>query len=423
MNKIGKLCSTLICCCFLFCAIAFGQQATNTASKIVFLENRAARLYLGNEEFKEIGFNFYHAFRLYLDLGWDYESGAGREFARRDLEALASRGFRVIRVMGPFDPGEFYEVFYDEDPLVQENKRRIFFNALVAFLTDCDKLNIWVVFSLMWNMQSLADLGHHSLHEAFTNPQSLGYRRFEEYVQAVVQRCLGRPKIIWEIGNEYNLAVDLRALPYWAERGTIADSSAGIGQVYRGPDNNFNSYELADFFRRVIALIKSIDSRHLVVTGNAEPPMNAMQRLQAALSGRAINDKKDTLIEHGFSLALLNRDADLISSHLYIKQGIGADFYQKFSRSLGKPLFMGEVGPNFKRAGDKIINADYTDPKVIKDMERKFKDIIKNGVSISLVWTYNCVSKGDLAFNACYGQTDEFLKKAEIANRELKKRR
>ena len=128
------------------------------------------------------------------------------------------------------------------------------------------------------------------------------------------------------------------------------------------------------------------------------------------------------MAEHEESLALLNQDADLISSHLYVNEKIGSAWYMGAAERLGKPLFMGEVGPHFERAGGKFIKADYTDPGVIKDVARKSKDLVNAGVPISLWWAYDCSEGKDLAFKLCYGKTDKALKIIEKSNHQIKKR-
>lgn len=388
-----------------------------------FLEAKGAKLYLDGKEFKEIGFNFYQAFRWYLDLGWDYPKGQGRQFARSNLDTLAEHGFRIIRVMGPFGAGEYEEVFFDNNPEKQAEKRRQYLTSLNQFLDDCEQRDIWIDFSLVWEIRAFADLGHHSLHELMVNPRSLGYRRLTEYIQIVSGELAKRRKIILEDGNEYNLLADLKSIPEWAARGVITETPSAAGPVYRGPDNNFNSYELAAFFKRLNRLVRSVDGRHLIVTGNAEPPENAMQRLRVATQGGYLGRAKDTPKQRLKALALTNQSADLVASHYYINENIGVRWYQQAAEKLDKPLFMGEVGPHFKRAGDKIAETNYADPEVVKDMDKKLADLVEAGVPISLIWTYDCSPGGDPVFKACYGRTDDFLYKVELANKLIKKRR
>lgn len=420
MRKLRIAGTVAIFLSIFFCRL---EGAACPDLKSSFLQKCGSKLYLGGQEFREIGFNFYKAFRLYLDRGWDdFPEGKGREFARKNLETLAAHNFHIIRVMGPFHSPEFYEVFFDDDPTVQSRKRKEYFAALTEFFDDCDRLNIWVDFSLYWNVQSLADLGHHSLREGMTNPKSLGYKRFAEYTTAVVKHARKWPKIIFEIGNENNFLADLEASADWAKSGVFTDSPTGIGRVYRGPDNNINSYELARFFRRVILLVKSVDGRRLIVTGNAEPKPNAWHMLRAAVGGPGLNIENENLADQESYLRLVESDADIVSSHLYINEHIGSRWYVDVAKKMGKPLFMGEVGPHFERVGEKIIGADYSDPKVIKDVENKSRDLVEAGVSISLWWNYNCIDRDPVAFKLCHGKTDEALKIIEDSNRKIKKR-
>lgn len=406
---------------FLFSNAYFARAQS---LKDEFLRARGDRLYLGSQEFREIGLNFYKAFRLYLDEGWDYRKGGGREFARNNLEKLAQHDFRIIRVMGPFHPFEFYQVFFDDDAKSQDIKRKKYLAVLNEFLNDCERLDIWVEFDLMWNPQNLADLGRHSLHEGLTNSKSLGYRRFFEYINFVVENCRTRKKIIWGIGNEYNLLADLAAYKSYKQNGVLAKTAFDLPGVYRGSENNFNSHELAAFYESVIKQIKIIDSNHLVVTGDTAPRPNAWHLLSNILSGGKVALKEDSLAKHESMLILLNKDADMISSHYYylVNKGLDLNFYQKAARRWRKPLFLGEVGASFELVNGKIINANYADIKVANDICDKVNKLVKLKVPISLIWTYDCLAGDDSSFKLCYGMTDKALGCIENANKKIKKR-
>ena len=169
-------------------------------------------------------------------------------------------------------------------------------------------------------------------------------------------------------------------------------------------------------------LVRSVDGRRLIVTGNAERKPNAWHMLRAAVGGPGLNIENENLADQESYLRLVESDADIVSSHLYINEHIGSRWYVDVAKKMGKPLFMGEVGPHFERVGEKIIGADYSDPKVIKDVENKSRDLVEAGVSISLWWNYNCIDRDPVVFKLCHGKTDEALKIIEDSNRKIKKR-
>ena len=410
----GTVHHTLLIVFLLMQGLAFAKKPPCPDASSLFLQACDGKLYLQGKEYRAVGVNFYTAFRLYLDRGWEYPKGRGKEFARKELEKLSARGIPIIRVMGLFSSNEFYEVFFDKHKRAQRAKRKEFFSALDAFLDDCNRLGIFVVYDLMWNMQNLADLGKHSLYESITNPKSPGNLQFEEFSRAVAARYKNRPGIIFGIGNEYNLKADLRV---WLPQGVLEQTPLAEEQkLYRGPDNNFNSLELAAFFKRAIAGVKRAAPKHLVVTGNAEPRLEAMHLMRAAL-GSTDAIELDSLTEHEAAIVLLESSADMVSSHYYANEHIGAAWYRRVARRLGKPLFMGEVGPHVTKAGDTFIGADYTDPDVIKAMRKKSRELVDAGTAISLWWAYDCRDDGNMAFRLCYGKTDAMLAIIEESNR------
>ncbi|MEK7151182.1 MAG: cellulase family glycosylhydrolase, partial [Patescibacteria group bacterium] len=367
-----------------------------------FIHAHKSKLYLADKEYREIGFNFYQAFRLYLNKDWDgFPGSGGEDFARNSLRDLSKHKFKIIRIMTLFHKNEFEEMFFDDDPEVQKNKRVKFFNVLDNFLNDCDRLKIKVILPLFWNLQAISHLngreqeGEKEIADAISGFNSLGYRKFEEFSLTQVARYKDRPTIaFWEIGNEYDLYL-----------------------VRQLPDG---SKILSLFFENIISKIRSIDKNHLISTGNSEEVAwyvghNLNKDAKTAKLLKLIREHEKNIIRH-------HGVADVISTHYYINDSFKMPWYSLLASRVGKPLVVGEFGPYFKDKKSEKIHANYNEQRSIVEIGRKLNEIVDNEIPLSLLWNYDCRSDGEADFKLCFGITDEALRMIEEVNIKIKKR-
>ena len=367
-----------------------------------FIHAHDSKLYLSDKEYREVGFNFYQAFRLYLNKDWDGFPGvSGEDFARNSLRDLSKHKFKIIRIMTLFHKNEFEEMFFDEDLAAQEIKRTNFFNVLDRFLDDCDRLKIKVILPLFWNLPTIANLndqskqGEKEIAAAITNPKSLGYGKFEEFSLAQVARYKNRPTIaFWEIGNEYDLYL-VRQLPN-------------------------GSKVLSLFFENIISKIRVIDKNHLISTGNSEEVAwyvghNLKKDAKTARLLKLIREHEKNIMRH-------HGAADVISTHYYINDSFKIPWYSLLASRIGKPLVIGEFGPYFKDKKSEKIHANYNERRAVIEVGRKLDEIVDNKVPLSLLWNYDCRSDGEPDFKLCFGITDEALRMIEEVNIKIKKR-
>jgi len=291
-----------------------------------FLERSGTELVLDGQPFHEISFNAYDLLEMSL---------AGRASAARDeLTELGKLGFRVVRVMAsPYGAPEFESIFFDTNAEAQAAKRAAYFATFDALLDAADANGIRIVASLMWNVANIGDLGPNTVREGITDPTSPGRQRVEEYIREVVTRYADRPTIaMWELGNEWNLAADIQ----W-------------------PQFDFTSDELALYYQETASLIRSIDERHLITTGDSSPRLAAMHLLRAVREHRGPDWTPDTAEELAEYLDLMNPDPiDVVSIHYYddsmlsIGGTLGSPanlrFFKNVADQMGKPLFVGEIG-------------------------------------------------------------------------------
>jgi hypothetical protein len=317
------------CCSGLWFDVGKGGFVLNYVGPTpepAFLERAGTELVLGGQPFHEISFDAFDL--LNMSLG-------GRASAARDqLATLGKLGFRVVRVMAsPYDAPGIERLFFDEDAATQAAKRAEYFATFDALLDACDADGIRIVASLMWNVANIGELGGHSVRDGMTNPSSLGRQRVEEYIREVVTRYADRPTIaMWELGNEWNNGADIQ----WPEFGYTSD-------------------DLAAYYQATASLIRSIDARHLITTGDSSPRAAAMHLLRAVREGKEPDWTPDTAAELTEYLALTNPDPiDVVSIHYYddsmLSMGgtLGSPanlrFFKDVADQMGKPLFVGEIG-------------------------------------------------------------------------------
>lgn len=394
-----------------------------------YLTQHGSDLFLAGVPFTEISFNKFDLLQQFVvppGEAWGDNGPDSRSAAREALRILGEKGFRVVRVnASPFYPSWFDEAFFDDDPGLQAEERRAFFAGFDAMLDACDQRGIRIVASLLWNWENLADLGHHSLREGLENRESLGRIRVEEYVSEVVARYRDRPTItMWEIGNEWNLGADLQ-LPNGIIPGDARGDGLHPGPLVRDARNNFTSDQLATFYREMATLIRSLDSRHLITTGNSAPRPSAMHLLRAAWAGDPVDWTLDDEEEQMDYLRLINPDPiDVISIH-YSDDAMTAlggaldspenlRFFADAAADSGKPLFVGEIGYD--------ANVRRYDTQAALDMLRATLPVlVELRLPLTLYWTFNDDRRipEDGKFSLRYGATDEALRLIEDANASL----
>ncbi|NLH18374.1 MAG: cellulase family glycosylhydrolase, partial [Phycisphaerae bacterium] len=335
-----------------------------------FLTRQGSRLILDGKEFRAISFNKYDLFEQSA-LREAIAPGKGEfGFAEEALRELHEHGFTIIRTnVSPYWSGTWKQVWLDDDPQTQAEKRKKYFEQLDKVLDLCDKYQVKIIASLCWYVANLGDLGHTNLRLAMTNPNNAGRKIVEEYMREVVTRYKDRPTIaMWELGNEWNLDADIQLPDGPVGKGGLELTSQ---PVVRDASNNYTSDNLAACTRQMALMIRSIDPHHLITSGHSSPRPSAMHLLLAARSKKTADWSPDTQQQIEQMLRLLHPDPiDVISIHFY-NEAVTAFgkrkedpsnivVYQRLAEKIGKPLLIGEIGPY---SG---MKKQYTDPAVIE---------------------------------------------------------
>jgi len=398
-----------------------------------YLTRQGSELFLAGKPFHELSFDK-------SDLLADFSPTLGRDWgidvqksvpqAEEALRTLGEKGFRVVRVTtSPSYSGWFDDVFFDADPARQAQKRREFFAAFDQMLDACDRHGIRIVASLLWDIENLGDLGHRSLHEGLTDPASPGRVRFDQYARAVVSRYRDRPTIaMWELGNEFNLVADLQYTNAPFGGGPEGDVHHP-GPLVRDARDNFTSDELASFVREFATLIRSIDARHLITTGHSSPRPATMHLLRAVRAGQPVDWTFDSAEELTAYLRLTHPDPiDVISIHysddsmVSLGGSLGTPdnlrFFATAATEIGKPLFVGEIGPYSKFAGYNTVAA-------LDELRATLPVLEELKLPLVMYWAFApdlSLRQRDFQLLALrYGKTDQALGLIEAASAEIRR--
>ncbi len=300
---------------------------------------RHNQLWRGKLPFRNVGANIPDLFEQYLK--------GDEASANRSLADAKAAGIRFVRCFGTTWGPDDFGIF--------EQDRTRWLTAFDRMLAAADKAGIAVVPSLLFNIHMLPDYvrrttGKDEQVVNYLTPGSASNTLAVAYVTAIVTRFKDDPRVLfWEIGNEYNLEADLSA--QWKQR----------------PANQIpNSDQVRAFLAQIATLIKQIDKKHPVTSGNADMRPYAWHIRQAMLAHRnAANPNdypmdwtKDNFQQYVEMLGFFNPPPlDIISVHLYPTGNDTPDWLYKndtqaatlpWARTaadlVGKPLFIGEFG-------------------------------------------------------------------------------
>ena len=343
---------------------AVGRPAP--ARDFLVLRNNT-ELWRGNYHFRNLGANLPDLYERFLHR----DDRAAIDMLSR-AQAAGVRYTRCFGVTwGPDDFGLF------------ETDRARWMDAYDRMLAAADYAGISVVPSLLFNIHMVPDYirrktGKDEEVVDYLTPGTPSNQLAVTYVTAIVSRYKNDPRILfWEIGNEYNLEADLSA--QWKKR----------------PRNQIpTSDQIRAFLVQMATLVKTLDKKHLVTSGNSDMRPGSWHLRQAMLAHRDAPDPtdypmdwtQDSFDEYTQMLDFFNpAPFDLISVHQYPPgkekvRWLNEDddhalrlpwtrlaaerlpYTSRSERPPGKPLFIGEFGqplPEHPTAVDSAWLVDY----------------------------------------------------------------
>ena len=204
-----------------------------------------------------------------------------------------------------------------------------YWRKMDALFADAESLQVQLIPSLNWCLFLWPDLAGEPLHEMVANPHSASSAMLQKYVTTFVTRYANSPAVFaWELGNEYNLQVDLDFSDGCCNASGVAPP---LGTpTHRSRADNFSTAELSAFQARYAGWIRAADSkRRPISTGHAVPRPGAWHLAQSYHAAQR-DWGPDTEAQFRQSVATQSSGCELISYHYYP----GPD-NTRFGRTLG----------------------------------------------------------------------------------------
>jgi hypothetical protein len=254
----------------------------------------------------------------------------------------------------------------------------IFWHQVDEMMDDLDARGIQIVPVLMWGTGKFPLMTGEPLGELLRNPQSKSWGLLTRFVTDFVSRYRRRNTVLfYELTNELNNYADLDL----ARRCNKNKETCEEG-------DSFTADDLIEYTRRFAALIRSLDTTHLISSGFSIPRGSA-EHLRAKpewTAGKA-DWRPDTREQFAKNLEEIHGAVDIISIHLYngennwrFGSGDAVDLLVEAKRvadKVGKPLFVGEFGDSNPAEADERSYA-----------VRMMNKIVELRIPYSAVWVW-----------------------------------
>ncbi len=334
--------------------------------------------------YRSIGVNYFDLFYRVLKNTNDNSYVKG-------IEQLSEAEIPFARFMcGGFWPTE-NKLYLDD--------KEAYFKLLDKIVETAEKNNVGLIPSLFWYYPCAPDTMKEPLDQ-LGNPKSKTIAFIKKFTKEVVTRYNDSPAIWgWEVGNEYNLHIDL---PNASEHRPWVHPDLGT-PTNRTSRDDFKSHYMHVVFDEIAKVVREYDKTRILITGNAVPHRFAYHNTTEN------SWDEDTREQYNEILLRDNPDPfDTISIHVYPvkdKKYVGraktVEEVIKVSQNLAltakKPLFIGEFGvPN---------NYSNEVKSVYKRMIKAIKD---NNVPLSALWVYD-YSEQDKEWNVTYDNNRKYM--------------
>ena len=297
--------------------------------------NSDGSLTINGKYFKAMGLND-------VDLVW-----SEGKYTNSDFDFLANNKIPFIRVaFGGWWP-KVYDWYY--------NNPDKYFALTDAIVKKAEEKQIGLIIDFLWNNQSFfyyqgeqrADMG---------NPNSKSVKEAKKFITEIINRYKDSPAVWgYEIGNEYNLSVDLYR-PNSKLKFSISNdnSNTNISKDF------YTTNELSKYYTELATTIKSLDSARLITGGDAAARKHAYGLYTATQNISWSNhtswaESWSSTANYKDMIAKLNPNPiNTVSTHLYtgyfkdggsISGGTFSEYlniYIDKAKSMKKALYIGE---------------------------------------------------------------------------------
>ncbi len=382
--------------CLAFVAAWTAEMAVSLALERVAVQGD--QLVCAGRPYRAIGVNHPPLFSSWLT---DGAAGLTNSFVALDDAATSGVAFVRFWASG-FWPREMRAYF--ERPAE-------YWAVMDAVVDRAERLGVRLVPSIFWQSFLWPDLCDEP-RNAIADPSSKTRTAMARYARELVGRYRGRSVILmWEIGNEYNLAADL---DLGRNPEVMGAGGRHLGtRAVRDARDSLSSGMLEQFLREMAALVRELDPECPVTSGHSRP------RPQS----RSLRDhfpkpkwQPDSIADHLETLARQHPDPISVwSIHFYGRLRPSEDSaepringrhpldldmlaeYARAARAAGRPLFVGELGPDTPERS----------PEARRRFLRAALDLLdREGADLIALWVWHFPRHADLNLT---GQSDPEL--------------
>jgi hypothetical protein len=309
--------------------------------------------------------------------------------------------------------------FYPKDWDLYRKDKTSYFKLFDGLVSAAEKYGVGLIPSLFWNYATVPDLAGEPIDQ-WGNPQSKTHAFMRQYTTEVVSRYKDSPAIWgWEFGNEYLLSCDLPQPELG--RGLIAPGF-GTPSVRTERDKMFrkNVWVAYQVFAETV---RSLDLRRPVLSGDCAPRNVAFHNWtegawrddsqdEWSVIFRKDNEAMDALSAHFYYYAVTNSQRSASIAELSPERKLG--FMMEIARLTGKPLFVGEFGPDGK---------EKTNEEERRQFEFLLGLLMTNQVQLSALWNFDFEHQNQVRYNVTTGNHRAYMLEAlRKANRVLREK-
>lgn len=367
--------SALLCFAFLGAAMMLTALAPlgaeETAPHIRLTINEDGQALLDGVPWRGVGVNFFSAFRRTLEDPEDHSYVEG-------FRELADYHIPFVRFMcGGFFPQEWNH--YVEDKVG-------YFQKLDKVVNAAEEAGIGLIPSVFWFYAGVPDTVGEKVNQ-IGNPHSRSADFMRDYLKELAERYASRPVIwAWELGNEYNLAMDL---PNAADHLPMRAPSRGT-PAHRSLDDALSSDDVLQVLQLFGETMTALDPGRPLTSGHS------INRASQFHQRQENSWKRDSTAQYAREVLRHHPDPfNLVSIHLYPGARTEGYFqlpYVSYEHHLatittiaaqaGKAVFLGEFGAGImeKELGDEVARHNFY---------QLLTAIEDSGVPLSALWVYD----------------------------------
>jgi hypothetical protein len=304
-----------------------------------------------------IGVNYFDCFLRTLKEGADTSYEAG-------FATLAAKGIPFARFCATG--------FWPKDLELYQRDRAEYFRRLDGVVRAAERHGVGLVPSLFWHLPCVPDLVGEPMDQ-WGAPASRTHEWMRRYVGEVVTRYRASPAIrAWELGNEFNLAIDL---PGGATHRPRIVPALGTPAT-RSERDELRLAHLEVAAAEFARAVRALDPERPISAGHSFPRPSAWH-LHTRRSWM-----KDDAAQFAEMLARQNpAPIDLLSVHVYREDGVSRlAWLRDAARQLGRPIFVGEFGvPAEKR----------TAAEQRSEFAALLAAVLDSGAPLAALWVYD----------------------------------